>query len=491
VGSTPTASTSFLVRRFVTLLVMGAILLGAGAAAAQTAGVQFRYSGRMVTTPQLGSRIDVVPVLRLVGAEVGYSPAAGTWAAELGDTTLQFAPDHHFVLANGELLEFPETPASSPQGGVLATVGFLEKGLLGPLGFHLEPLDDGYRIVAGPRVGRPLLVRAAAADFGATTTLVLTLERPATASVTQSAGRIDLALEDAAPRLDRSIPLRSRRVRSIEVGARGLEITLPPGVGLLSWHTLEGPPRVILELGERLPTPTPVPAAAAQPPIRKPSVRPVVIDPGHGGDDTGAISRDGIREKDVTLAVARRLARILSAHGHAVRLTRTGDESRALTDRTALANRLEASVFVSLHANASRAASARGAETYYMSLDDASDDTAAAVARVENAAGGGTHGGSALDLILWDMAQAEVLNRSARLALDIQHRLNSLLDLPDRGVKQAPFVVLTGATMPAALVEVGFLSNPGEAHRLTDPAYQQRLAEALAAGIEEFLRSGS
>ena len=488
-GSTPTASTSFFVRRFTILLVLGAILLGAGTAAAQTAGVQFRYSGRMVTIPPVGTRIDVVPVLRLVGAEVGFSPAAGTWAVELGDTTLQFAPGHHFVLADGELHEFAEAPAPAPTGGVLASVGFLEKALLGPLGFHLEPLEEGYRVVAGPRTGSPLLVRAAAADFGATTTLVLTLERDAAATVEQEGDRIRVSLEDASPRLDHGVPLRSNRVRSVEVGSGGLEVQLPPGVGLLSWHALEDPPRVILELGDRAPTPTPAPAVAALP--RRPSVRPVVIDPGHGGDDTGAVSRDGVREKDVTLAVARRLARVLSAHGHSVRLTRTGDETKALTDRTALANRLEASVFVSLHANASRAASARGAETYYMSLDDASDDTAAAVARLENAAGEATRGGSTLDLILWDMAQAEVLNESARLALDVQHRLNSLLNLPDRGVKQAPFVVLTGATMPAVLVEVGFLSNPQEARRLTDPDYQQRLAETLAAGIEDFLRSGS
>jgi len=489
VGSTPTASTSFFVRRFVTLLVLGAVLLGATAAAAQSAGVEFRYAGRMVTTPSLGTRIDVIPVLRLLGAEVGFSPAAGTWAVELGERNLQFSPGHHFVLADGELHEFSEAPAPSPQGGVLASVAFLEKGLLGPLGFHLESLEGGYRIVPGPRFGAPLLVRAAAADFGASTTLVLTLERQTPASVTQTADRIEIGLEDATPRLDHGIPLRSRRILSVEVGGPGLVVRLPSGVGLLSWHSLEDPPRVILELGERAPTPTPAPAVA--PVARRSTVRPVVIDPGHGGDDTGAVSRDGIQEKDVTLAVARRLARILSSRGHAVRLTRTGDETRALTDRTALANRLEASVFVSLHANASRAASARGAETYYMSLDDASDDTAAAVARVENAAGGTRRSGSALDLILWDMAQAEVLNESARLALDIQQRLNSLLQLPDRGVKQAPFVVLTGATMPAALVEVGFLSNPGEARRLTEPGYQQRLAETLAAGIEDFLRSGS
>jgi N-acetylmuramoyl-L-alanine amidase len=214
-----------------------------------------------------------------------------------------------------------------------------------------------------------------------------------------------------------------------------------------------------------------------------------VIDPGHGGDDTGAVAPSGMMEKDLVLDVARLLAQKLRARGHTVRLTREGDDSRALTDRTALANRLGAKVFVSLHANATTVSAVRGAETYYMSLDETStDEDAAATADLENrpAAEGGQR--SALDLILWDLAQAEVLNESAALALRVQRRLNVTLDLRDRGVKQAPFVVLTGATMPAILIEVGFLSNPNEAVRLASNAHQQRLAEAIAGGIDDFAR---
>jgi N-acetylmuramoyl-L-alanine amidase len=217
--------------------------------------------------------------------------------------------------------------------------------------------------------------------------------------------------------------------------------------------------------------------------------RPIVIDPGHGGSDTGAMSASGTVEKDLVLSVARRLASALASQGHTVRLTRPGDEARGLTDRTALANRVDAVAFVSLHANASTVASVQGAETYYMSLDDRStDEHAAATAQVENLADGGG-GQSELDLILWDLAQAEVLNESAELALAVQNRLNERLGLKDRGVKQAPFAVLTGATMPAILVEIGFLSNPAEAQQLVSADHQQRLAEALAFGIDDFVRS--
>jgi N-acetylmuramoyl-L-alanine amidase len=212
-----------------------------------------------------------------------------------------------------------------------------------------------------------------------------------------------------------------------------------------------------------------------------------VIDPGHGGDDIGARSGSGLMEKDVTLSVARRLARLLETKGYRVRLTRDGDQNRALTDRTALANRLDALAFVSLHANAFAAASVSGAETYYMSIDEASDADAAAIADLENRSGGSREDRTPLDLILWDLAQAEVLNESADLALKVQQSLNGRLGARDRGVRQAPFVVLTGATMPAILVEVGFLSNSSEADRLAQPDHQQRVAEAIASGIEEFL----
>jgi N-acetylmuramoyl-L-alanine amidase len=264
-----------------------------------------------------------------------------------------------------------------------------------------------------------------------------------------------------------------------------ITVELSSGVGLLSWHALENPPRIIVELGQVEVKPTPAPIQLQQ----QTGPPPIVIDPGHGGEDYGAMSTNRYIEKDLVLAIARRLAEALRARGYTVRLTRTGDESRALTDRAAFANRLEAEVFVSLHANASVASEVRGAETYYMSLDDtATDEQAAATADLENRADAEAEDRSALDLILWDLAQAEVLNESAKLALAVQKRLNAHMGLNDRGVKQAPFVVLTGATMPAILIEVGFLSNPSEAVDLESPAHQQRLANSIAVGIDDFMR---
>jgi N-acetylmuramoyl-L-alanine amidase len=315
---------------------------------------------------------------------------------------------------------------------------------------------------------------------------VLALDRPVTAHVESSPDTgTAVVFDDATPQLTRGTTLRSNRVRAVTASGPRLDLELAEEIGVASWHVADSPPRVILELGRIQPTPTPAPVQIVQ----RRGAAPVVIDPGHGGDDTGALGPSGTTEKALTLAVAQRLAAALTARGIPVRLTRTGDQSRALSDRTAVANRLEARAFISLHANAATVRSVRGAETYYMSLDDnASDADAQATATLENLGYDVGPSGSTLDLILWDMAQSEVLNESADLALAIQRRLNVLQGLKDRGVKQAPFVVLTGATMPAVLVEIGFLSNPDEAARLADPAYQNRIAEAIATGVTDFLR---
>jgi N-acetylmuramoyl-L-alanine amidase len=447
--------------------------------------VEFHFEDRAIVVPRFGPKVELLPVLELVGAEAKYSLSAGTYGVVLGEHVIQFSVGHKVMLVNGNLQDSREAPVASP-GGVAGSFSFLERSLLSPLGFRLEPIARGYRIDRGARFADPVSIRPAVADFGVTTTLVLTLSRSTPADVAGvEPGTVSVSFEEATPHLDGSTPFRSRRVLSLTSRDQAVDITLAPGIGLLSWHALEGPPRVTMELGPVRATPTPAPQRA--PVVVGTGPRPIVIDPGHGGDDIGAQSGSGLMEKEVTLSIARRLARVLEARGYRVRLTRDGDQNRALTDRTALANRLEALAFVSLHANAFTAASVSGAETYYMSIDEASDADAAAIADLENRAGGPSGERTALDLILWDLAQVEVLNESAELALSVQQSLNSQLGARDRGVRQAPFVVLTGATMPAILVEVGFLSNSSEADRLAQADHQQRLAEAIAGGIEAFV----
>ena len=259
------------------------------------------------------------------------------------------------------------------------------------------------------------------------------------------------------------------------------------------------------------PTPPPaappaVPAAAAATPLEAapvpaapapsaPSAFRVVIDPGHGATEDGAIGPSGLKEKDLALDMARRLAALLKADGFEVVLTREGDDGPTLDQRAEIANVQRADVFISLHANASRSSKARGAETYFLSRD-ATDDAARTIAAIENDAAGvngdasagaaGGEGDAAIPLILWDMAQTIYLEQSSQLAEIVQRELNGALGITDRGVRQAPFRVLVGATMPAVLVELGFLTNPEEEKRLADGEYRRKLAEALSAALEQY-----
>ena len=213
----------------------------------------------------------------------------------------------------------------------------------------------------------------------------------------------------------------------------------------------------------------------------------VVIDPGHGGADLGARGSGGALEKELTLSVAKKLAKLLRTQGTDVVLTRTSDVFVALSERTEIANRAHAALFVSIHANSAPEREIAGAETFFLSLE-ASDDEAMRVAMTENDVfkqeGTADEGRDVVGAILGDLIRTEHLRESSALAALIQRQLAQLPG-PSRGVKQAPFVVLTGVNMPAALVEMGFITNPAESERMGQRDRQDAIAKALAAAIGE------
>jgi N-acetylmuramoyl-L-alanine amidase len=221
----------------------------------------------------------------------------------------------------------------------------------------------------------------------------------------------------------------------------------------------------------------------------------VVLDPGHGGEQEGAISPAGTKEKDLALDIARRIAARLKRDGAKVILTRSGDIGVPLANRAAIATAIRADLFVSVHLNsmptAEQRRSSRGVETYFLSAD-ASDTHASAVAARENAdrLAGEPEPDPAdpVAAILDDLADAASLRGSSRLAYAVHERLVERLGVEDRGVKQAPFYVLAGARMPAVLLEVGFISHEDEARRLATREYQDRIAEAVTEGIAAFRR---
>ena len=216
------------------------------------------------------------------------------------------------------------------------------------------------------------------------------------------------------------------------------------------------------------------------------SVRRVVIDAGHGGHDTGTIGPDGLYEKNIVLSIALRLGRLLRRNlGVQVIYTRDRDVFIPLQERTAIANRAHADLFVSIHANASRDRSASGIETYYLNFTR--DPRALAVAARENAGSGyDIHN---LDGLIQKIAADDKQMESRDLARDLENSLTRRLDQRYRGVKSAPFIVLIGARMPSVLAEVSFLSNPVYARRLSHPAYRERIAYALYRGIRHYLDS--
>ena len=232
----------------------------------------------------------------------------------------------------------------------------------------------------------------------------------------------------------------------------------------------------------------PAKANKADLPAPTAAVRKIVLDPGHGGKDPGAIGIGGLAEKDIVLSVAKKLARKLTAELRVqVLLTRNDDRYVPLEDRTAMANNENADLFISLHVNASPNADARGIETYY--LDNTTDEAAVRLAAREN--GTSRRNISDLQFILSDMTQNMKLEDSISLA----HRLHGALvggmakvvgDVKDLGVKKALFHVLVGARMPSVLVEMFFITHRNEARAMSQESYQDALVESLFEGIQKF-----
>jgi len=215
----------------------------------------------------------------------------------------------------------------------------------------------------------------------------------------------------------------------------------------------------------------------------------IVIDPGHGGHDTGTIGPNGLEEKDLVLDVAKRLGKLLDARlGADVIYTRQDDTFIPLETRTAIANQEEADLFVSIHANSSRDPDARGVETYYLNFT--SNANALEVAARENAVSDKSI--HELQDLVKKIALKEKIEESREFAANVQQSLHSGLStkspgIRDRGVKKAPFIVLIGANMPSILAEISFVSNPGDEKRLETAEYRQRIAESLYKGISKYV----
>jgi N-acetylmuramoyl-L-alanine amidase len=213
----------------------------------------------------------------------------------------------------------------------------------------------------------------------------------------------------------------------------------------------------------------------------------MVIDPGHGGDDSGVRGPKGAVEKQITLDVARRLKTLVETR-LGVRVVMTRDDDRAISpdERDAIANNSKADLFISIHVNGALSPSAAGAEVYYLRLDREGEDakrSAAATELVVPAVGGGTR---PIDVIRWDLAQAFHVDASATFASMIEEELRKHIPMGSRPLQQEPMRVLAGANMPASLVEIAYLTNPGQEQQAQSAGYQGNVAQALYDAVLRF-----
>lgn len=321
------------------------------------------------------------------------------------------------------------------------------------------------------------------------TRVVLELTEPLAFSWREGANQLVLRVKEAvlAPHVQRQ-DLSDGLVRSIEPKQRPEGVELSIGLeetrGPIKVFALKGPDRIVIDIfreGAREP---------AQPaPPEEPTT--IVIDPGHGGRDSGAIGPRGLEEKDVTLDIGLRLKKLLEERLHVqVLMTRSEDLFIPLDRRTAIANRAKADFFISIHVNAAMRSRTVGFETYYFTKDP-SDSSARASVLQENLAVnleavGPKEQDSYLKLTFTDLMNDVYRDESSALAELLLDELDQILKVENRGVKSGPFYVLAGAAMPAVLVETAFISNPSEERKLMDGAYRQRVAEALFEGITRF-----
>jgi N-acetylmuramoyl-L-alanine amidase len=250
--------------------------------------------------------------------------------------------------------------------------------------------------------------------------------------------------------------------------------------------------RLVVDLGGAAATDTPVKAEHARPEARD---LIIAIDAGHGGEDPGAIGKNGTREKDVVLAIARALAQRVDAEpGMKAMLTRTGDYFVPLRDRMRRARAQQADLFVSIHADSIRDRSVDGSSVYILSQRGATSEAARWLAERENASDliGGVsleNKGDVLASVLLDLSQTASLSASQAAAEHVLHQLNLVGQIRKPLVQQAGFVVLKSPDIPSMLVETAYISNPAEERHLRAAAHQAKLAAAIHQGLREYFYS--
>ena len=469
---------------------------GQGSAPAPSLTVLSREGRRAIPITVINNQ-DYIAVDDLAGPfGTASREAAGGLTITARGRTLILTADQNLVSAAGRLVSLA-APALRREARWLVPLDFLPRALGPVLDLRLDLRRPTRLLVMGDlRVPR-IVTRVDSGSANASVTFEISPVTPA--KVSAEAGR--LVVQFDADALDLLIPTVPPQpfIASIAPGD-GSTVVIATGARYGAYRssssqadasssrlTIDLLPSTS-ELAGAVPPPAlPVDIRPSVTPAPSTGLRTVVIDPGHGGDELGAQGPRGTLEKEITLAVSRRLRTLIESRlGLRVFLTRDDDRVVPHDDRSAFANNHQADVFLSIHANAAVRPFVKGAEVYYLSVERAD---AEARKRADDAAitlpalGGGTR---TIDLILWETAQARFLEQSSQLAGLVEQGLRARVEMSPRAVQQAPFRVLVGANMPAALVEIGYLSNPEQEQQLASAAYQDKIAESLLDALIKF-----
>lgn len=474
-------------KRFIPLLFLAAAsILFAQAPAPNQATLRTPSGDHLITVThvQAQTMFAADEVMTALGGTI--APEGNGFQVNLNGAVAVFGPDSRFAVIRDELIEMPIAPAVV-DGRPYASWEFF-RGYFSKAADLDVSWDPSARVLSvRPAVHVAIGVQLSVANVQGISKVVATLSAPADYVVLKEPSAYIIRFKTPIHPPFNEQAYDDPYVTKAAFNGNDLRLELKGPDVAADTYKLDNPFRVVVDLHKVAPGSTSLPVTAGTKPLELPGIHTIVIDPGHGGKETGAIGPAGLMEKDVTLTLCRKLADSLGSKLKTrVILTRTDDSVVPLDQRTAIANQYKADLFLSVHMNAAPVKGAHGAETYFLSLE-ASDELAKKAAEVENAPAAPSSGsGGDLKLILWDLAQQEYLNESSRFAQAIQEEMNRITGVQSRGVKQAPFKVLVGATMPAALVEVGFITNPDEESKLRSDDFQKQVVDALTTAVQRY-----
>ena len=428
--------------------------------------------------------------------------AGGVTVSYRGRTIVASA-DRPIVSVEGRVVSLPAPMVRSGRRWMVP-IEFISSALASIYDQRIE-LRRASRLVILGDVRLPR-VTASIDSPGPPTRATIEITPAAAVAVNADPGRMQVRID--ADGLDFSASAMSGLIDRIRVGDQPNTLLIDTnGTGRATVTTANNVARVLIEVAPaatselRAPgaapgaTQTPAPGPAPDAPIPDPRAviaatrtwQKIVIDPGHGGDDVGVRTAKGVEEKQLTLDIARRLrAMVESRLGLRVILTREDDRALGLDERASVANNGKANLLISLHVNGSRVPDTAGAEVFHLQLDRES----AEVVRAATAEGAAlpTIGGTVrrLDLIPWDLAQARHLDQSSVLASVLQEELQRQVPMSGHPIRQAPMRLLAAANMPAALVEVAYLTNPQQEARLATDDFKTTVAQAVFSAIVRF-----